>query len=56
MLFLTGSLKAEAWYNSDPEKDTVIINFGNNSKIVLYIEDKEDLKKEIDDFVEAVLN
>ena len=32
-------------YNTDPERDTVIIKFGNNSEIVLYIDDKDDLEK-----------
>lgn len=45
MLILSASGQASSLINSNPEKDTVIINFGNNSKIVLYIEDKEDLNK-----------
>lgn len=29
--------------NTDPKKDTVILKFGNNSQIVIYVDNKEDL-------------
>jgi len=32
-------------FNTNPESDTVIIKFGKNSKIVLYIDNKKDLAK-----------
>jgi len=31
--------------NTDPESDTVIIKFGKNSQIILYIDNKKDLEK-----------
>jgi len=32
-------------FNSNPERDTIIIKFGKNSQIVLYIDNKKDLEK-----------
>ncbi|MCF6361319.1 MAG: hypothetical protein L3J29_11235 [Cyclobacteriaceae bacterium] len=32
-------------FNSNPERDTVIIKFGKNSQIILYIDNKKDLEK-----------
>ncbi|MEN8247468.1 MAG: hypothetical protein ABFS32_00925 [Bacteroidota bacterium] len=31
-------------FPSDPERDTVILNFGNNSQIIIYVDNKEDLE------------
>jgi hypothetical protein len=39
------SLSADNLYNfTDTEKDTVILKFGNNSQIVVYVDSKDDLK------------
>jgi hypothetical protein len=45
MLSLSVFAIADDTFNSDPERDTIIIQFGNNSKIVLYIDDKDDLEE-----------
>jgi hypothetical protein len=45
MLSSISLTQANNLMNTDPEGDTVIIKFGNNSKIVLYIQDKADLQK-----------
>jgi hypothetical protein len=44
MLFAFGA-SARSLNNINPERDTVILKFGNNSQIVLYVDNKEDLKE-----------
>lgn len=43
--FLSTSTFANSGFNTDPERDTIIIKFGKNSQIVLYIDNKKDLEK-----------
>lgn len=45
LAFLSTTCFAFTGYNSNPESDTVIIKFGKNSRIVLYIDNKKDLEK-----------
>ena len=45
VLFLSNIVMANNPYNTDPEQDTVIIKFGNNSQIILYIDGKDDLEQ-----------
>lgn len=42
---LSGDRLANSGFNSNPETDTIIIKFGKNSRIVLYIDNKKDLEK-----------
>ena len=44
MLIAFGA-SASTFNNNNPESDTVILKFGNNSKIVVYVDSKEDLKE-----------
>ncbi len=37
--------KIETAFNTNPESDTVIIKFGKNSRIILYIDNKKDLER-----------
>ena len=43
--FFSTATFAYSGFNSNPESDTVIIKFGKNSQIVLYIDNKKDLEK-----------
>ncbi len=43
--FLSTAALASTSYNTNPESDTIIIKFGKNSQIVLYIDNKKDLEK-----------
>lgn len=43
--FFSTATFANSGFNSNPESDTVIIKFGKNSQIVLYIDNKKDLEK-----------
>lgn len=43
--FLSTATFAFSGFNTNPESDTVIIKFGKNSQIVLYIDNKKDLEK-----------
>jgi hypothetical protein len=45
LAFLSTATFAYSGFNSNPERDTVIIKFGKNSQIVLYIDNKKDLEK-----------
>ncbi len=42
---LSANRYALSGFNSNPERDTIIIKFGKNSQIVLYIDNKKDLEK-----------
>ena len=44
MLFSLGTTAESLASFSNPEKDTVILKFGNNSQIVIYVDNKEDLE------------
>jgi hypothetical protein len=44
MLFSLGTTAETLANFSDPDKDTVILKFGNNSQIVIYVDNKEDLE------------
>lgn len=44
MLFSLTSLAGNFTGAADPERDTIILEFGNNSRIVIYIDKKEDLE------------
>lgn len=43
--FFSTATFAYSGFNSNPESDTIIIKFGKNSQIVLYIDNKKDLEK-----------
>ncbi len=43
--WLGSNLTLAANPNTDPEQDTIILKFGNNSHIIIYISDKEDLEE-----------
>ncbi len=43
--WLAGSLPLAANPNTDPEQDTIILKFGSNSRIIIYISDKDDLEE-----------
>ncbi len=45
MAFLSTTAFAFTGFNTNPESDTIIIKFGKNSQIVLYIDNKKDLEK-----------
>ena len=45
MLFSVGSVAGSLTKYTDPARDTVILKFGNNSQIVVYVDSKEDLNK-----------
>ena len=45
MLTSVGALASNFTNYNDPVRDTVILKFGNNSQIVVYVDSKEDLSK-----------
>lgn len=45
MLISIGAVAGSLTKYSEPEKDTVILKFGNNSQIVIYVDSKEDFNK-----------
>ena len=44
MLISMGTMAGSLTNYTNPEKDTVILKFGNNSQIVIYVDSKEDLQ------------
>jgi hypothetical protein len=44
LLLLTGSLQANSSYNNKINKDTIVIDFGNSSRILIYVSSQKDFE------------